>query len=324
MVLKSRRTGARNWSRGIFAFFWIVLAGFSSLYLFTLFTDPAALGAPTVRLSAIAGGTADIPAGDGPLSAADTAKLKDSLRAMSQQMAAIDTRLQAAEDYVAPVAALPAPADPPAAEPAPEPDPVEEVEVDETEVETEVVEAAPEPVSPEPEAPQPVVTAAPPAPDPEPIAPAPAVVDAPVTVDAPVVFDPPAVAAAPMAPRPEPDTDDASDTAAEAPAPAEDVEIAAFDPVTLPQTANDGSTRYGIEIGTVSQRNDLRPLWREFLTKHAALVAGLQPRRVLAPDKKWRLIAGPFANAQDAEGACSLFKKADRPCAATVYAGDAL
>ncbi|WP_083239537.1 SPOR domain-containing protein [Methyloceanibacter superfactus] len=94
--------------------------------------------------------------------------------------------------------------------------------------------------------------------------------------------------------------------------------------VTLPPAANDGSTRYGIEIGTVGKRDELRPLWREFLTNHAALVAGLQPRRILAPDKKWRLIAGPFANAQDAEGACSLFKKADRPCAATVYAGDAL
>ena len=102
------------------------------------------------------------------------------------------------------------------------------------------------------------------------------------------------------------------------------MEIAAYDPVTLPPSANDGSTRYGIEIGSVAKRDDLRPLWREYLTKHAALVAGLQPRRVLAPDKKWRLIAGPFANAQDAEGACSLFKRADRPCAATVYAGDAL
>ncbi|MGH6865156.1 MAG: SPOR domain-containing protein [Methyloceanibacter sp.] len=45
---------------------------------------------------------------------------------------------------------------------------------------------------------------------------------------------------------------------------------------------------------------------------------------MLAPDKKWRLIAGPFASPDEAKGACSLFKKADRPCEATVYAGDAL
>ena len=59
------------------------------------------------------------------------------------------------------------------------------------------------------------------------------------------------------------------------------------------------------------------------LTNHAALVAGLQARRVMAPDKKWRLIAGPFSSAAEAMQACGLFKKADMPCEATVFAGDA-
>jgi hypothetical protein len=95
-------------------------------------------------------------------------------------------------------------------------------------------------------------------------------------------------------------------------------------PTALPPAANDGSTRYGIEIGSVAKQEGLRPLWREFLTNHAALVAGLQPRRVLAPDKKWRLIAGPFGSADEADQACALFKKASRPCEATVYAGDSL
>ena len=94
--------------------------------------------------------------------------------------------------------------------------------------------------------------------------------------------------------------------------------------VALPPAANDGSTRYGIEIGSVAKQDGCRPLWREFLTNHAALVAGLQPRRVLAPDKKWRLIAGPFSSAAEASQACALFKKASRPCEATVYAGDGL
>ena len=101
-------------------------------------------------------------------------------------------------------------------------------------------------------------------------------------------------------------------------------ETAKFDPVALPPTANDGTTRFGIEIGSAADQSGLRPLWREYLSKHAALVAGLQPRRVLAPDKKWRLIAGPFSNAVEAAQACTLFKKADRPCEATVYAGDSL
>ena len=111
--------------------------------------------------------------------------------------------------------------------------------------------------------------------------------------------------------------------AASTPAPAA-TETANLDPVALPPAANDGSTRYGIEIGTVAKQDGLRPLWRTFLTNHAALVAGLQPRRVLAPDKKWRLIAGPFANAAEANQACALFKKASQPCEATVYAGDSL
>ena len=97
-----------------------------------------------------------------------------------------------------------------------------------------------------------------------------------------------------------------------------------MDPIALPPAANDGSTRYGIEIGIVVKQEGLRPLWREYLTNHAALVAGLQPRRVLAPDKKWRLIAGPFGSAAEAAQACALFKKASRPCEATVYAGDSL
>lgn len=128
--------------------------------------------------------------------------------------------------------------------------------------------------------------------------------------------------ASPDAEQPEPEP---APAASETPTPpSEGMESAALDPVTLPPAANDGTTRYGIEIGTVAKQDGLRPLWREFLTNHAALVAGLQPRRVLAPDKKWRLIAGPFTNAQEAEAACTLFKKADRPCAATVYAGDSL
>jgi hypothetical protein len=44
---------------------------------------------------------------------------------------------------------------------------------------------------------------------------------------------------------------------------------------------------------------------------------------VLAPDKKWRLVACPFANVEEATQACGLFKKANLPCEATVFAGDA-
>jgi hypothetical protein len=65
-------------------------------------------------------------------------------------------------------------------------------------------------------------------------------------------------------------------------------------------------------------------LWRDILTKHAGLVAGLQVRSVLAPDKKWHLIAGPFGSAAEATQVCGLFKKENLKCEATGFAGDEL
>jgi hypothetical protein len=272
------------------------------------------------------------------------AEIKVSLRELTQQVAALAARLDEDAKVVAPnlspppdtsaAPALPAteaeePADAPAADiaaapadPAP-PDPPSPVRT----------EAPPPAETPQPEA-KPIEQAAiadtpPAAPSPQ-AAPAPKPYEPPPVVVSP--FEPPAEeeseaasseAAAPAPPSPaeeEPET-----PAAEAPEPAPAVtESAALDPVALPPAANDGSTRYGIEIGAVAKQDGLRPLWREFLTNHAALVAGLQPRRVLAPDKKWRLIAGPFGSAAEAAQACALFKKASRPCEATVYAGDSL
>jgi hypothetical protein len=84
-----------------------------------------------------------------------------------------------------------------------------------------------------------------------------------------------------------------------------------------------GTTRFGIEIGGADKQDGLRPVWKDLISNHAALVAGLQAKRVLAPDKKWRLVAGPFANVEEATQACGLFKKANLPCEATVFAGDA-
>lgn len=324
MAKRRRTSSGPGVARGAFAVLWIMLAGFSGFYLFTLFTDPEALGGQSVQLSAVAGDDAAAPAAtpapDAPpapiaaASSADSAEvaaLKTTIHTLSQQLAALDTRLQPIEKFVGPVAALPPSASVTTSPPAPVavPEPAREPEIVEEDVTIEETVAD----TPEPPAAPPAPVAADPEPEPEPV-PAPVAEAAPEPEMAP---GPPAVAVAPMEAQPEP-------AAVEEPEAPEEVEIAAFDPVTLPPAANDGSTRYGIEIGTVAKPDELRPLWREYLTKHAALVAGLQPRRVLAPDKKWRLIAGPFANAQDAEGACTLFQKADRPCSATVYAGDAL
>jgi hypothetical protein len=369
-MVKDRRSGPRNWTRGVFAFFWIVLAGFSGIYLFSAFTDPSALGGQLVRLNPLSGEApfSGTPTGadafnSGSLDTSSTgdpelAEIKATLRQLSQQMAEINMRLKPIEKVVGPVAALPstpepaapsvAPSSPinkkpeaasaPASPAPPATPPAEQAKATEKPTPPSVKPAEPakpaavaeaKPAEPPVEAPKPTQQAA--------LEPKPAVEAKPSQKPA----EPPSVATAPMDEGPEEDSSDSANSAPEpaasgeaaSPSPSETNESAkpaganesaSLDPVALPPAANDGSTRYGIEIGVVAKQDGLRPLWREFLTNHSALVAGLQPRRVLAPDKKWRLIAGPFANAAEAAQACALFKKAQRPCEATVYAGDAL
>jgi hypothetical protein len=128
--------------------------------------------------------------------------------------------------------------------------------------------------------------------------------------------EPPAVAVAPL---------DGFPQHAEAAVAASAAETAASAYEEATEVAGNGGTiRYGIELGSAIKQAELTQLWQQFLTNNAALVAGLQPRRVLAPDKKWRLIAGPFVSAREAEGACALVKKASKPCEVSVYAGDRL
>jgi hypothetical protein len=334
-------------TKGVMAFFWIVLAGISALYLFTLFTNPSAFGGQTARLdTSLADATSALTGSAGSLSADRISELleardkefdeiKQQVRDLSQQVADLSARVNGG---AGPLASNPAPSPETAAPP-----------------EAPAEAAAPaKPPEPEMAAAAPAITPPPPPEKPTPIV-KPA---APVTVAAaelkPVEKEEPKPAAAPPPPSaidntaeaekkdipppvtvseaevpPVDDTPDRADVASpspsnqQGPSPAA-TETAHLDPIALPPDANDGTTRYGIEIGTVAKQDALRPLWREFLTNHAALVAGLQPRRVLAPDKKWRLIAGPFANAAEAAQACALFKKVSQPCEATVYAGDSL
>jgi hypothetical protein len=279
----------------------------------------------------------------------ELAEIKQAMRDLSQQVADLSARINPSDKNGGPLAstAPPSPASAPPPEPAAAAAPVTPPK------KPEVVAAAPAITPPPPpEKPTPLV---------KPADAKPAEKPAPVTVAAaepkPVEKAEPKPAAAPPPPvttsepgddeadakkdipppvtvseADVPPVEDATPSGADASSPSPETpnqtpaatESASLDPVALPPAANDGTTRYGIEIGTVAKQDALRPLWREFLTNHGALVAGLQPRRVLAPDKKWRLIAGPFANAAEAEQACALFKKASRPCAATVYAGDSL
>ena len=358
-MVRRRRTGSGNWSRGVFAAFWILLGCLSGLYLFNVLTNPT-LGGQLVKLT---------PAEQGETSAAadgkaqDLAAIEENLRKLSQQVAALSGKIEGSETSATPAAPEsaetsappPAPAEtattgaeppsPQAQEPQPAqaeaPKPPEPPQQSEAKpVEQAAVEPKPSLApTPEPAAPSepPPVASAPlddlpaelqaqannqpqaPAPDADASAEAPAAAQSPFEAP-PAAPGSPAADASGAAP-PEEAASPQEPAAASTPP---ETETAALDPITLPPAANDGSTRYGIEIGVVAKQDGLRPLWREYLTNHAALVAGLQPRRVLAPDKKWRLIAGPFTSAEEATQACALFKKASRPCEATVYAGDSL
>jgi hypothetical protein len=321
MAIKDR--SGRNWIPGLFAAFWILLAVFSAAYLFRIVTEPQAQRAESAVASPATNAATSAPAStSSPLSEqqaetliqASEAKdreideLRTAVQDLSGQVTALGSRLRPLEKVLGPVAALPSSTSVTTSPPSPEPN---------------------TPIARPPELPKPSTSAAPPTPP----APQAKPVEKPVTA-----------APKPAAPAPEEDDPSAApldEAAAEArpgdpSPPEEDSSATADDPEAAPESGSTetaalrppasippGTTRFGIEIGSVGKQEEIKPLWRGLLTNHAALVAGLQPRRVMAPDKKWRLIAGPFSSAAEAAQACGLFKKADMPCEATVYAGDA-
>lgn len=356
-MLRRRPNEGSNKVKGVLAAFWIVLAAVSGLYLFTLFTNPAAFGGQTAGLGSSASGSSLTAEQLSDMLAArdkELAEIKQTLHELSQQVAELTGHKQAEAQAAAPAAApaqaetaaeAPAPKKPEAMAAAPAITPPPPPEKPEPEVKPAEAKAPEKPAAPEPAVAAAEAKPADPKPadaKPEPNGAPPPVaaseagssdsgakskIPPPVTVseaEVPPVQGSQANGGA-SSPAPSQAPSGTADAAAGSPAPTGPAaETASLDPVALPPAANDGTTRYGIEIGTVAKQDALRPLWRTFLTNHAALVAGLQPRRVLAPDKKWRLIAGPFASAAEANQACALFKKASQPCEATVYAGDSL
>ena len=88
-----RREGSRNMLRGVLAFFWIALAGVSGVYLYSAFANPTALSGQLAN---------PLPVGSGEMTSAvngsgardqELAEIKASLRQLTQQMAAISTKL---------------------------------------------------------------------------------------------------------------------------------------------------------------------------------------------------------------------------------------
>ena len=312
MAVKDRPSGGRNWVPGLFAAFWILLAVFSAAYLFRVVTEPrsqtvdSAAANPAATSAPSPESTAPFAPPSSPsadqadaLIQANEAKDKEigTLRAevqnLSGQVSELSNRLKPLEKVLGPVAALPSSTAVTTSEPSPEPT---------------------MPIARPPKPPKPSVTAAPPPPPVE------------AKPEKPVAEAPDDVRPAPKPAETSSDQDSSntppSPVTADEP-PSESTETANLTPPPAAPSIPPGTTRFGIEIGSVGKQYDVRPMWRNLLTNHAALVAGLQARRVMAPDKKWRLIAGPFSSAAEAMQACGLFKKADMPCEATVFAGDA-
>jgi hypothetical protein len=312
MAVKDRRSGGRNWVPGLFAAFWILLAVFSAAYLFRIVTEPRSQTADSAAANpAATSATSPEPAAPSPtpssvsadqaeaLIQANEAKdkeigeLRASVQSLSGQVTELSNRLKPLEKVLGPVAALPSSTSVTTSPPSDEPT---------------------MPIARPPEPPKPSVTASPPPPPVE------------AKPEKPVAETPDDVRPAPKPAETSSDQDTSetppSPVTADEP-PSESTETANLTPPPALPSIPPGTTRFGIEIGSVGKQDDVRPMWKNLLTNHAALVAGLQARRVMAPDKKWRLIAGPFSSAAEAMQACGLFKKADMPCEATVFAGDA-
>jgi SPOR domain len=319
MAAKDRRSGGRNWVPGLFAAFWILLAVFSGAYLFRIITEPQAertdsaaasnasasatsaevapVAAPPPRASGMSANQAEALIQSNDAKDKEIGELKSVVRDLSGQVTELSNRLKPLEKVLGPVAALPSSTAVTTSPPSPE-----------------TMQPAQKPAPP----PTPAVTAEePPAED-----------QRPVSATKPA--EKPAAEAKATSSKDASTTPgaDASGTRSE---PVTSDEPGSSEPSPSTETANlnpapsipPGTTRFGIEIGSVGKQEEIRPMWKNLLTNHAALVAGLQARRVMAPDKKWRLIAGPFSSAAEATQACGLFKKADMRCEATVFAGDA-
>jgi hypothetical protein len=335
---RDRQAGGESWIPPLFAFFWIVLAGFAGAYIYKMVADDDLLSRESAGLTALGSGAA---AAQG-LSLEERQAIIDSRRAQDRTIAELKNTVATLTQQVKTLTARLGGEPMPPAAPAPT--------AAAPEVSSTPPAAPPEPrLAPVPPLPQPdtsrAVVTSPPAADTE----TPMVTASPATpqTDDPEADDEGEEEDRSAAPQALAETVEAETEAEQVGLPAEETIVVEEEsqavtygiPAATPReespqdetvrslqmaAATDPGMKFGIEIGTVEEQKGLRPMWRDLLTKHAALVAGLEARRVMAPDKKWRLIAGPFANPVEATQACALFKKAELPCEATVFAGDSL
>ena len=87
--------------RGVLAFFWIALAGVSGVYLYSAFANPAALSGQLANPLPVASGETTSAFSGSESRDQELAEIKASLRQLTQQMAAISTKLNLDQDALA-------------------------------------------------------------------------------------------------------------------------------------------------------------------------------------------------------------------------------
>src|SRR5512143_586006 len=143
-MLRRRRSEGKNVTKGVLAFFWIVLAGVSGLYLFTLFANPTAFGSQTAKIGSSFGDATSALSGSVGASLSsdqlselleardkELAEIKQTMRELSQQVADLSAHIKSNGGGTGPLASTPAPspttvspaAPPPAVAAAPAPIP---------------------------------------------------------------------------------------------------------------------------------------------------------------------------------------------------------
>ena len=107
-MLRNCRSEEKNWTKGLLAFFWIVLAGFSALYLFTLFGDPTAFGGQTAKLGT-AFSSADTTGSTSGLTADQASQLIEANEARDKELAEIKVTMAELAQQVSDLSARVAP-----------------------------------------------------------------------------------------------------------------------------------------------------------------------------------------------------------------------
>ncbi len=87
-------------------------------------------------------------------------------------------------------------------------------------------------------------------------------------------------------------------------------------------------TQFGIDLGTGTSMRDIRTRWVALMEKYGALMAGYEPLISVQDAGKGielRLVAGPFADANEAAALCAKLRGAGVPtCAPSSYDGQRL